>query len=112
MPFQKTNVVCPHCHRQSANDQVCTSLGCRKRINTRSRAYSTDGQLSFGYGIGFMLYRQGDVIAVGHGGSVAGYVGGAYYNAPSPTGLNFLRNAAGRRFRNDVVMAAVEALSR
>ena len=80
--------------------------------DNRARVYSADGELSFGYGAGFMLYRQGDVIAAGHGGSVAGYVAGAYYNPPSHTGLIFLRNAAGRGFRNDVVMAAIGALSK
>jgi len=24
--------VCPHCYRESANNLVCTSLGCGKRI--------------------------------------------------------------------------------
>ncbi len=80
--------------------------------DNRSRVYSANGELSFGYGIGFMLYRDGDVIAAGHGGSVAGYVAGAYYNPPSHTGIVFLRNAAGHGFRNDAVMAALTALSK
>ena len=77
-----------------------------------TRVSSSDGALSFGYGVGFMLYRQGDLVVAGHGGSVAGYVAGAYYNPPSHTGIIFLRNAAGRGFRNDVVMAALGALSK
>jgi len=32
VPLLKTKVVCPHCHLQSANDKVCTNLGCGKRI--------------------------------------------------------------------------------
>ena len=30
MPLMKT--ICPHCHLVSANSQVCTNLGCGKRI--------------------------------------------------------------------------------
>lgn len=30
MALPKT--VCPHCYRESANNLVCTSLGCGKRI--------------------------------------------------------------------------------
>ena len=86
----------------------------RKSIlaDNRSRAFSVDGDLTFGYGVGFMLSRQGSITSVGHGGSVAGYVAGAYFNPPSHTGIIFLRNAAGRGFRNDAVMAALEALSK
>ena len=78
----------------------------------RSRVASADGELASGYGIGFMLARKGDLISVGHGGSVAGYVAGAYFNPTSHTGIIFLRNAAGRGFRNDSVMAALEALAK
>lgn len=78
----------------------------------RSRVYSADGELSFGYGDGFMLYRHDNTLAVGHGGSVAGYVAGAYFNPESHTGLIFLRDAAGKGYRNDAVMAAIAALSK
>jgi CubicO group peptidase (beta-lactamase class C family) len=77
-----------------------------------TRVSSANGDLSFGYGAGFMLLRQGETIAVGHGGSVAGFVAGAWFNPASHTGLIFLRNAAGRGFRDDSVMAAIQALSR
>jgi len=30
MSFPK--VICPHCNRESADNRVCTSLGCGKRI--------------------------------------------------------------------------------
>ena len=32
VPLLKTKVVCPHCHLQSANEKICTNLGCGKRI--------------------------------------------------------------------------------
>jgi CubicO group peptidase (beta-lactamase class C family) len=80
--------------------------------DNRSRVYSARGDLTSGYGIGFMLSRQGDLISVGHGGSVAGYVAGAYFNPPTHTGIIFLRNAAGQGFRRDAVMAALAALAK
>jgi CubicO group peptidase (beta-lactamase class C family) len=77
-----------------------------------TRVYSADGNFSSGYGVGFMLFRQGDMTVAGHGGSVAGYVAGGYFNPASHIGIIFLRNAAGRGFRNDSVLAALEALSK
>lgn len=77
-----------------------------------TRVYSSNCDLSFGYGAGFMLFRHGDLTVAGHGGSVAGYVAGAYFNPHAHTGVIFLRNAAGRGFRNEAVMAAIETLSK
>ena len=54
------------------------------------------------YGTGFMKYRDGNLVVNGHGGSVAGYVAGAYFIPESHIGIIFLRNAAGRGFRNAV----------
>ena len=76
-----------------------------------SRAYSVDGDMKSGYGIGFMMSRKGDLISIGHGGSVAGYTAGAYFHPDTHVGIIFLRNA-GRGFGNDVVMAALGALSK
>lgn len=80
--------------------------------DNRTRVNSSDGTLSHGYGVGFMLGREGDLISVGHGGAVAGYVAGAYFNPPSHTGFIFLRNAAGQGFRNDFVMAVLGELAK
>ena len=75
-----------------------------------TRVNSAEGDLSFGYGTGFMKYRDGNLVVNGHGGSVAGYVAGAYFNPESHIGIIFLRNAAGRGFRNAVVMKSLAAL--
>jgi len=80
--------------------------------DNRTRVNSSDGTLSSGYGIGFMLSRQGDLISVGHGGSVAGYVAGAYFNPPTHTGVIFLRNAAGQGFRPDLIMKVLAEISK
>ena len=79
--------------------------------DNRTRASSTNGTLTSGYGVGFMLSRRGDLISVGHGGSVAGYQAGAYFNPPSHTGVIFFRND-GRGFRNEVIMDVLAELSK
>ena len=76
------------------------------------RVSSANGNLSFGYGVGFMMNRVGDTVAIGHGGSVAGFVAGAYFNPANHTGIIFLRNAAGKGFRDDAVMTAIQALAK
>ncbi len=60
-----------------------------------ARVNSSDGALQSGYGIGFMLNRQGDRVVYGHGGSVAGYTAAAYFERTSHVGVVVLRNAGG-----------------
>ena len=79
--------------------------------DNRSRANSTNGTLTSGYGVGFMISRHGDLISVGHGGSVAGYQAGAYFNPPTHTGVIFFRND-GHGLRNDVIMNVLAELSK
>jgi CubicO group peptidase (beta-lactamase class C family) len=63
-----------------------------------ARAHSTNGELTQGYGIGFMLSRRGPHVFAGHGGSVAGYQAQAWMHRPSKIGVIVLRNAGGGRF--------------
>jgi CubicO group peptidase (beta-lactamase class C family) len=79
--------------------------------DNRTRVSSSNGQLSFGYGVGFMLYRKGELEVYGHGGSVAGFVAGAYYQPQTHVGLVYFRNAGGSGFRQDLVMSAIGALA-
>lgn len=77
-----------------------------------SRVYSANSSLTYGYGIGFMLIRQDGIIALGHGGSVAGFRAGAYYDPRTKIGVIFLRNAGGGHFNGrDVSLSALAALS-
>lgn len=62
------------------------------------RTNSANGDLTMGYGAGFMLQRKGDLIAIGHGGSVAGYRAEAYVNRANKTGVIVLRNVGGGKF--------------
>lgn len=40
MSFLNAKTVCPHCNRESADNQVCTSLGCGKRIDAPVRLFA------------------------------------------------------------------------
>jgi CubicO group peptidase (beta-lactamase class C family) len=74
-----------------------------------ARANSADGDLTSGYGIGFMLERKGSHVFAGHSGSVAGYSAQAWIHRPSKTGVIVLRNATGGAF--DISGLAFRALA-
>jgi CubicO group peptidase (beta-lactamase class C family) len=78
-------------------------------LDNFSRVSTATGDLSSGYGIGFQVIRRGNLVAVGHGGSVAGYTAGAYILSAAKIGIIFLRNS-GRGFPSDVVLKALEEL--
>ncbi|HVL70151.1 MAG TPA: serine hydrolase domain-containing protein [Vicinamibacterales bacterium] len=63
--------------------------------DTHSRVLSATGTLDSGYGIGFQATRRGAIVAIGHGGSVAGYNAAAHVHRPSQTGVIVLRNVGG-----------------
>ena len=56
---------------------------------------SAEGDLSAGYGIGFRVVRRGERLVFGHGGSVAGYRAGAFFDRESGRGVVVLRNVTG-----------------
>ena len=77
-----------------------------------NRVNSSNGSLDAGYGIGFQLRRLGELVVYGHGGSVAGYQAGAYFDRQSKTGVIVLRNVGGGRFRvGDLAMRAIEEIA-
>jgi D-alanyl-D-alanine carboxypeptidase len=77
-----------------------------KRVNSAS------GDLTEGYGIGFQVERHGSLIVYGHGGSVAGYVAGAFVDRASGVGVIVLRNVAGGQFNiAGLVMRSLETLA-
>ena len=77
-----------------------------------SRVNSANGPLSSGYGIGFQARRRGELIAYGHGGSVAGYQAAAWVDRQSNTGVIVLRNVGGGAFRvRDLCLSALAAVS-
>ena len=70
-------------------------LSEKTREENYSRVYSASGSLDSGYGVGFQTTRRGTVVAIGHGGSVAGYNAAAHVHRPSQTGVIVLRNVGG-----------------
>jgi CubicO group peptidase (beta-lactamase class C family) len=63
-----------------------------------SRVASANGNLSTGYGVGFMVQRRGANVFYGHGGSVAGYRAQMLYHPQSKTGVIVLSNVGGGSF--------------
>jgi len=72
------------------------------------RVNSATGDLSSGYGIGFSVVRRGELVITGHGGSVAGYRAGAYFDRASGKGVVILRNVTGGEL--DVTELAMQVL--
>jgi CubicO group peptidase (beta-lactamase class C family) len=70
-------------------------LSPKIRDDNFTRVFSASGALDSGYGIGFQVTRRGTMVAIGHGGSVAGYNAAAHVHRPSQTGVIVLRNVGG-----------------
>ena len=59
--------------------------------------YATNDLMS-GYGVGFHAVRRGSMVALGHPGSVAGYLAAAYFDPATHTGAIVLRNVDDQHF--------------
>lgn len=75
-----------------------------------ARTYSANGTMTSGYGLGFQISRRGDLVALGHGGSTAGYRASALFDPRTRTGVVVLRNAEGGSF--DAGAVALRILQR
>jgi CubicO group peptidase (beta-lactamase class C family) len=76
------------------------------------RVNSASGDLTSGYGIGFQVARRGNLIAYGHGGSVAGYLAAAHIDRASGVGVIVLRNVSGGPFNvSGLAMRALETVA-
>ena len=51
--------------------------------------------LDVGYGLGYQVYRWGDIVAFGHSGNLSGYTSQIMYDAQRGYGIVVLRSAAG-----------------
>jgi CubicO group peptidase (beta-lactamase class C family) len=69
--------------------------------------YATN-DLTSGYGVGFHAVRRGSMVALGHPGSVAGYLSAAYFDPVTHTGAIVLRNVDDQHF--DVLGVCLQAL--
>jgi CubicO group peptidase (beta-lactamase class C family) len=63
-----------------------------------ARVYSANGGMTSGYGLGFMITRRGDLVALGHGGSTSGFRASALFSPRTNTAVVVLRNAEGGPF--------------
>jgi len=73
-----------------------------------------NGQLSSGYGIGFMVTRRDNYVAFGHDGAVAGYQAALYLNLNGDIGVIMLSNSIGDTAidTNDLTMKSLDLLSK
>jgi CubicO group peptidase (beta-lactamase class C family) len=71
-----------------------------------------DGDLSSGYGVGFMATRRGTLVVLGHGGSTAGYRAAANFHRRSKTGVIVLASVAGGKVNvNEVALRTLAKLA-
>ena len=77
---------------------------------TYARLSSATWALGSGYGIGFQATRRGTLVALGHGGSTAGFLSAAQFDRASKIGVVVLRNADGGRDRLNPGALALGAL--
>ena len=65
---------------------------------------TVDPGMGQGYGVGFQLFTNGDVVLRGHTGGLPGYRALEAFDPESKTGFIVLRNALGGRFGDPVMM--------
>jgi CubicO group peptidase (beta-lactamase class C family) len=75
-----------------------TVLSKQALKENQSRVVAADAGLTFGYGLGFEVFRRGDFIFYGHGGGVAGYAALLMYDPLSQTGVIILHSGSARKF--------------
>jgi CubicO group peptidase (beta-lactamase class C family) len=77
-----------------------------------SRVYSSNERLNGGYGLGFQATRRGDLVALGHGGSTAGYRAQALFHRGSRIGVIVLRNVGGSKLDpQDLALRVLERVA-
>ena len=77
---------------------------------SQSQMFWADEDATNGYGLGFMLVRKGSIVGLGHGGLVAGFLSGEYFDPSSHLGIIFLRNAEGHGFEPQFVIGLLGEL--
>ena len=76
----------------------------------RARLLSCERVAGSGYGLGFQATRRGTSVAMGHGGSTAGFLTAALIDRASKTGIIVLRNVDGGQGRLNPSNVAIRAL--
>ena len=80
-------------------------------LESQAQMFWAQEDAAMGYGIGLMLVRRGDVVALGHGGLVAGFLSGEYFDPSSHLGIIFLRNAEGHGFDPQFIVGLLGELT-
>ena len=89
-------------------ESVLTKTGL---LESQAQMFWAQEDAAMGYGIGLLFVRKGDVVAPGHGGLVAGFLSGEYFDPSSHLGVIFLRNAEGHGFDPQFVVGLLGELS-
>lgn len=80
------------------------SIEQKALIESQSEMFWTGDTGTNGYGIALMLVRKGNTVGLGHGGLVAGFLSGEYFDPAAHIGINFLRTAEGEGFEPQFVV--------
>lgn len=75
------------------------------------RLYSSNGRLTGGYGLGVQATRRAALVALGHGGSTAGYRAQALFDRASRFGVVVLRSAEGKINPQEIALRALELIA-
>lgn len=79
-------------------------------MKANPRCSGADVDATNGYGLGLMLVRKGSIVGLGHGGLVAGFLSGEYFDPSSHLGIIFLRNAEGHGFKPQFIIGLLGEL--
>jgi len=77
---------------------------------SQSQMFWAEEDGATGYGLGLMFVRNGDTVGLGHGGLVAGYLAGEYFDPSSHLGIIFLRNVQGHGFEPHFIVGLLGEL--
>jgi CubicO group peptidase (beta-lactamase class C family) len=64
-----------------------TVLKKKTLVESQGQLFWAQPDATLGYGIGLILVRKGEFVGFGHGGSVAGFLAGAYFHPASHLGI-------------------------
>jgi D-alanyl-D-alanine carboxypeptidase len=85
-------------------------LSKKALLESQSEMFWADNTGTNGYAMGLMLVRKGTVVGLGHGGLVAGFLSGEYFDPSAHIGIIFLRNAEGHGFEPQFIVGLLGEL--
>jgi CubicO group peptidase (beta-lactamase class C family) len=76
-----------------------------------THAYPTNQASHVSYGVGFQMWRKDHQTVIGHGGVVAGYTAGAYFDPDTQVGVVYLRSSLDNENDDDAVFHVLSLLA-